>query len=259
VACDAFEYGIHVLTEKPMDIDYESAAHAVAYAKEKGVKFGVISQCRYNDAVQYVKKTLESGRLGKLLSVRSILTWNRADSYYTTSDWKGRWDKEGGGVLINQAIHSLDLAHWMIDSEVEDVHCKMSNYNHSVIEVEDTVEGYVTYKNGVGFLFYYSNNNCTNDEPELRLYCEKGKVVFTYDDAYITYADGTKEEKHRETKPMECKGGKDYWGVQHGRQIRHFYNAILDKEPLFLCGEETLKTHALVMQIYKIGKEGMKK
>lgn len=258
VACEAFDRGIHALTEKPMDIDYERAARAVAYAKEKGVLFGVISQCRYNDAAQFVKKTLESGRLGKIISARSILTWRRDDSYYTTSDWKGRWDKEGGGVLINQAIHSVDLTHWMINSEVESVRCTMSNHNHSVIEVEDTVEGFVTYKNGVRYLFYCSNNYGTNDTPEMRLQCEKGRVDFTYDDAYITYNDGTKEEAHRETKAEEFVGGKDYWGVQHSRQIRHFYDSVLGKEPLFLSGEETLKTHKLIMEIYKIGKAGMR-
>jgi predicted dehydrogenase len=100
VAIAAFERGVNVLTEKPMDVDLESAEKAVAKAKEKGVQFGVIFQCRYNNAAQLVKKAVESGRLGRIISARSTLTWTRPDVYYAESDWKGTWDKEGGGVVI---------------------------------------------------------------------------------------------------------------------------------------------------------------
>ena len=118
VACYAFERGVNVLTEKPMDIDLQSAENAVALAKEKSLLFGVIMQCRYNNSAQLVKKAVESGRLGKIISARSILTWTRPDSYYAESDWKGTWDKEGGGVVIDQAIHSIDLVNWIINDEV---------------------------------------------------------------------------------------------------------------------------------------------
>ena len=92
-----------------MDVDLQSAENAVKIAKEKGVLYGVIFQCRYNNSARLVKNAVESGKLGKIISARSTLTWTRPDSYYAESDWKGTWDKEGGGVVIDQAIHSIDL------------------------------------------------------------------------------------------------------------------------------------------------------
>lgn len=257
VAIEAFKKGINVLTEKPMDINYENAESAVQTAKEKGVLFGVIFQCRYNDAVQLVKNAVRSGKLGRIISARSILTWSRPDNYYLESDWKGTWDKEGGGVVIDQAIHSIDLVNWIVDSEVVSVSCSMANRGHNIVKVEDSAEGLITYKNGVKYGFYCMNNYGCNEPIEIKLYCEKGKATFGYDDAYIEYADGTKEEIHKDETVVICEGGKDYWGFYHIRQIRQFYNACLGLEPLEISGEEALKTHKLIMEIYKQG--GVKK
>ena len=257
VARYAFERGVHVLCEKPMDVDLVSAENAVKHAKEKGVLYGVIFQCRYNNAAQLVKKALASGRLGKIISARSTLTWTRPDSYYQESDWKGTWDKEGGGVVIDQAIHSIDLVNWLVDSEVKSVSCSMANRAHELVDVEDSAEGLITYENGVKYGFYCMNNYACDEPIEIRLYCEKGKVVFGYDDAYIAYTDGSSEEAHQEPDTLEYEGGKDYWGFQHVRQIRQFYNAVLGKEALEISGEEALKTHRLIMKIYEVGKGKM--
>ena len=257
VACYAFERGVNVLTEKPMDVDLASAENAVKTAQEKDVLFGVIFQCRYNNAAQLVKKAVQSGKLGKIISARSTLTWTRPDSYYMESDWKGTWDKEGGGVVIDQAIHSMDLVNWMVDSAVKSISCSMANRGHEIVKVEDSAEGLITYENGVRYGFYCMNNYGCDEPIEIRLYCEKGKVLFGYDDAYIDYNDGTHEEAHQDENTTEYEGGKDYWGFQHIRQIRQFYNAVWGKEPLEISGEEALKTHRMIMEIYKIGKAGM--
>ena len=257
VAIAAFERGVHVLTEKPMDIDYASAENAVKRAKELGVTFGVIFQCRYNNSAKLVKEAVTSGRLGKVISARSTLTWTRPDDYYASSDWKGTWDKEGGGVVIDQAIHSIDLTRWVIDSEVESVSCSMANRGHELVDVEDSAEGLVTFKNGVKYGFYCMNNYGCDEPIEIRLLCEKGKVVFGYDDALITYNDGTTESAHQDENKLSYKGGKDYWGIHHVKQIRQFYNALLGREELEISGEEALKTHKLIMDIYECGKKKM--
>lgn len=257
-ACYAFEKGINVLTEKPMDVDLKSAEKAVKTAREKGVLFGVIFQCRYNNSARLVKKAVESGKLGKIISARSTLTWTRPDSYYMESDWKGTWDKEGGGVVIDQAIHSIDLVNWIVNSEVKSLSCSMANRGHKIVKVEDSAEGLITYENGVRYGFYCMNNYGCDEPIEIRLYCEKGKAVFGYDDAYIEYKDGAREEAHQDENTAAYEGGKDYWGFQHIRQIKQFYNAVLGKEPLEISGEEALKTHRLIMKIYQMGKAGMR-
>ena len=101
-------------------------------------------------------------------------------------------------------------------------------------------------------------NNYGIDEPiEIRMYCENGRVTFGYDDAYILYNDGTAESAYQEENRITYKGGKDYWGIHHVKQIRQFYNALLGKEPLDISGENALKTHELIMNIYKIGRKAM--
>lgn len=258
VAIYAMQKGVNVLTEKPMDINYESAVNAVNVSKQTGLLYGVIFQCRYNNSVKLVKKAVSSGKLGKILSARSILSWNRGDEYYSGSDWKGTWDKEGGGVLIDQAIHTLDLVNYIIDSEVESVNCSIKNYTHKIIEVEDTAEGYITYKNGARYSYYFTNNYATDEPIEIRLYCENGNVVFGYDDAYIYYNDGTIEEAHQDDDVVEYEGGKNYWGFQHERQISQFYRALNNEEPLEISGEVALKTHKLICDIYDISRKSFK-
>ncbi len=253
VSCAAIERGVAVICEKPMDISYEVAEQTVKFAEERGVPFGIIFQCRYNNAAKLVKRAYEEGRLGKILSARSVLTWKRANDYYLDSDWKGTWDKEGGGVVIDQAIHSIDLVNWVVNSKIKSVRAALSKHSNKVCEVEDTASGVVEYENGTVFGFYCMNNYAADEPIEIRLECEKAKVVFGYDDAYITYKDGTKEEAHA-TDDVVDMGGLPYWGYQHSKQIRQFYAAVRGEEPLEITGREALKTHKLVCDIYSIGK-----
>jgi predicted dehydrogenase len=257
VACDAFSRGVNVLSEKPMDIDYKSAENAVKLAKECGVLYGVIFQCRYNNAPQLVKKRVTDGSLGKIITARSTLTWTRSDEYYSMSDWKGTWDKEGGGVVIDQAIHSIDLVNWIVDSEVENISVSMENRGHKIVKVEDTADGLIDYKNGVRYGFWCMNNYGCDEPIEIRFFCEKGKVTLTYDDAYIKYNDGSSEEAHKDVVTHNYGGGKDYWGSMHIKQIKQFYRSCLGLEELEISGEHALKTHKLICDLYDKG--GMRK
>ncbi len=161
-------------------------------------------------------------------------------------------------MVIDQAIHSVDLVNWLIGSEVESVSCSMANRGHKSVNVEDSAEGLITYKNGVKYGFYCMNNYGCDEPIEIRLFCEKGKAVLGYDDARIIYNDGTKEEFSQTVPTEEYEGGKDYWGFQHIRQIKEFYRACLGIEQLKMSGREALKTQKLICEIYRKGKESMK-
>lgn len=251
VACDAFRAGIHVLSEKPQSIRYEDAAEAVRLAEECNVLYGVIFQCRYNTPSQLVKKRILDGRLGPVKCGRSILTWYRPDDYYCGSDWKGTWDKEGGGVIIDQAIHSLDLANWFIDSTPVQVQSSLHNRNHSIMVVEDSAEGLIKYENGCVFGFYAMNNYLVDEPIEIRLVCENGTATLSYDEATIRYKDGTVETVHNQPqKIVSYTGGKPYWGTQHAVQIDQFYRAVAGIEPLEISGREALKIQRIICDIY---------
>lgn len=255
----AIKKGVNVLCEKPMTISLADAEETVRLAKENNVNYAIIFQCRYNAASKLVKMRAEEGKnggkLGKILCASSTLTWSRSDDYYSSSDWKGTWDKEGGGVVIDQAIHSIDLVNWIISSPVKDLSVVMSNRGHKKVNVEDAAEGMITYENGVRYCFWCTNNFSIDEPIEIKLVFEHGKAVFSYDYATIYYEDGTKEtiEKDEDVKVVE--GGKDYWGFRHAEQVEKYYDALKGNRPLDLSGEEVLKTHSLITKIYEVGKQ----
>lgn len=257
VACEAFKRGIHVLCEKPMDVDYEKARLATEMAEAKNILYGIIFQCRYNETSQFVFDAIHSGRLGKILSVSSTLTWSRDDEYYSSSDWKGSWDKEGGGVIIDQAIHSIDLVNWIVNSEVTDIAAVIATQGHQSIQVEDTACGLITYANGVKYGFYCMNNFCCNEPIEIKFICENGKAILSYDFAEVIFADGTKKKLDLTDQMDRSLGDKSYWGKSHTVQIEQFYRAILGREPLQISAREALKTHSIICQIYE--KAGIRK
>ena len=260
VAMDAMRAGLHVISEKPMSIRYEDAVAAVELADELGLQYGVIFQCRYNTPSMLVKQRILDGRLGAVRCGRTTLTWYRPDNYYDKSDWKGTWDKEGGGVMIDQAIHSLDLANWMIDSTPVEVQSSLHNRNHACMIVEDTGEGLIKYENGALLSFYAMNNYLVDDPIEIRLLCQNGKATFSYDHAKIAYADGTIEEvDNRPQKLVSYSGGKEYWGFQHAAQIQQFYRSVLGLETLEISGREALKIQKIICDIYDNGSAELKK
>ena len=251
VAKEAFRAGIHVISEKPMSIRYEDAVSAVELADQCNLLYGVIFQCRYNTPSQLVKKRIIDGRLGAVKCGRTILTWYRPDNYYGGSDWKGTWDKEGGGVIIDQAIHSLDLANWFIDSVPVEVQSSLHNRNHEIMVVEDSAEGLIKYENGALLSFYAMNNYLVDEPIEIRLLCENGTVILSYGQATITYNDGTVEiVKNQPQKIVSYTGGKPYWGTQHAVQIHQFYKALCGLEPLEISGREALKIQKIICDIY---------
>ncbi len=256
----AIEAGVHVLCEKPMSIKYSDAVENVRLAEEKGVKYGIIFQTRFGNATRFVKSKIEDGTLGKVISARVVLTWCKDDTYYSLSDWKGTWDKEGGGVLIDQAIHSVDLANWFIDDEPVSVKAHLSNRGHSIMEVDDTAEGFIRYKNGATLGFWAMNNYGCDEPIEIRLLCENGKVTMDYNNAEIVLEDGTcLYAKKTDESVVEYENGKDYWGYNHIRQIADFYDAIEnDREPE-ISGRTALKIQKLICDIYEKGRENFER
>lgn len=252
VSKDAFNLGINVICEKPMSIKYQDALDAVEEAEKLNVKYGIIFQCRYNTPSELVKRRIIDGKLGAVKCGRTTLTWYRPDDYYDSSDWKGTWDKEGGGVVIDQAIHSLDLANWFIDSSPIEIQSTLHNRNHKIMIVEDSAEGLIKYENGV-ILSFYAMNNYLFDEPiEIRLLCENGTVRLSHDEAIINYNDGSVETvKNKPQTLVEYSGGKSYWGTQHAVQIHQFYKSIIENEPLEISGREALKIQKIICDIYK--------
>jgi UDP-N-acetyl-2-amino-2-deoxyglucuronate dehydrogenase len=260
VSIYASNQGKHVLTEKPMSIKLSDAQEMIKSAKDNNVTLGVIFQNRYNPGSRLVKSTLESGELGKILAGKLQVTWNRSDEYYSHSDWKGTWDMEGGGVIIDQAIHTMDLMRWFVDSDIEYIDANISNRAHEIIEVEDSAEGVIKYKNGVVTAFHAINYYTYDSPVEIELHCEKGIASMVGDRAHVKLKDG--REFIADTNTSETfsygDGVKGYWGVSHTKQIKNYYSSISAGLQPDINGEEAIKTQKMICGIYESGTKRVK-
>ncbi|WP_088834246.1 Gfo/Idh/MocA family protein [Paenibacillus tyrfis] len=252
---DALAAGKHVLTEKPMAENKASARTMLeAAAKHTSVQLGVIFQNRYNPASVRMKQAIDSGELGKLLCMKGIVTWYRSPQYYET-EWKGRWATEGGGVLINQAIHTLDLLQWF-GGEVESIKGSIStDALEGVIEVEDSAHAHLVFVSGATAVFYATNAYGVNSPVEVELVFEQGRLHLLGDTLYL-HRNGTSTVLS-EPVPNDL-GEKSYWGVSHGYQIRDFYEHVLEGRPYPLNGPEGYKALQLVTDIYESSRSGQR-
>jgi predicted dehydrogenase len=139
--------GAHVLVEKPLAAGLADCDAMIAAAREASVRLGVVSQRRWFEPVRRVKEAIDAGKVGRpALGVVSMFNW-REPSYYLSDPWRGRWDSEGGGVLVNQAPHQLDLLLWFI-GEAAEVSGAWANVNHPGVEVDDTAVAVVRFVSG---------------------------------------------------------------------------------------------------------------
>lgn len=256
VSAYALEHGCHVLTEKPMAISIPAAQKMLNVAKASNKTLGVIFQNRYNPGSLLIKNTIESGKLGEILGGRASVWWHRSDEYYADSPWRGTIKHSGGGVVVNQAIHTLDLALWFFGHKPYSVAADIDNVEHPRIEVEDEAQGVIRFQNGAvcnfTFLTYYSY-----DAPiEIEVHCENGIAKLVGDVATITFNDGrVLTAQNDTTKQIEYGNMKNYWGMSHVYQITDFYRSIEHNKPLFVDLESVLITTKVMSMILKSGKK----
>lgn len=144
---EAAAAGAHCMVEKPLASSLQDCDAMIHACRAAGVKLGMISQRRFLQPVQRVKKAIEDGKIGNpVLGTVNVLGW-RDKAYYDSDAWRGKWDTEGGGVMVNQASHQLDLLLWMM-GEVDEVYGVWRNFNHPYVEIEDTAVAIVKFKNG---------------------------------------------------------------------------------------------------------------
>lgn len=210
----AVAHGKKVVTEKPIVMTHSELDDLQAGYSDCDIV--PVFQNRTNFCIQKLKEVMEQdASLGRLISVKAILTWQRDRAYYESAEWRGTRAFEGGGVLINQAIHTLDLMVYL-GGRVQSVCASCSNKSlQGVIEVEDTVDAVLKFANGASGIFYATNAYTANDSPLLELAFENAS--FRYCDRKL-YRDGV---LLGEDDVSFC--GKQYWGSGHERVFREYY------------------------------------
>ncbi len=246
-AIQSLQAGCHVLTEKPIATTLPDAHAMAAAAKKCGKQLGVIFQNRYIEGIQQAKKLIQQGHFGRLTGAWSMLNWWRPPSYYDC-DWKGSWAKEGGGVVIDQAIHSLDLVRYLMGCEVSAVRSAMDRRVLTNIEVEDVASAAITFENGALYSFFACNYYTSNSPIQIEISGEKGR--FHLQGETVTIELENQPTQIIAPAPLENAPRPSYWGQAHYQQIEKFYAAIREDTPVPVSPEDATKTLRLVLDIY---------
>ena len=248
LVCQALEAGMHVICEKPAGVYTKQVKEMNAAAQKSDKLFGMMFNQRSNCIYRKMQEMVSGGELGEIKRVNWIITnWYRSQNYFDLGGWRATWRGEGGGVLFNQCPHQIDLLQWivgMLPTKIQ-AHCHFGKWHD--IEVEDDVTAYMEFPNGATGVFVTS----TADAPGTnrfeitgtrgRLVCENGKLTFDQlqmDEREFCRTARAFVDPVYKTFEVPTDGRND----QHVGILNNFANAILGIEPLFVKGEEGIKS-----------------
>ncbi len=233
MAIAALGAGKHVLTEKPMATTLPDARAMIAASRASTARLGVIFQNRYNPATLELKRLVASKEGGALIGARATVAWKREAPYYLESGWRGQMATEGGGSLINQSIHTLDLLSYIAGRPIARVRGHIStDLLSGAVEVETSCHAVAEYEGGGRVVIFTTNDYALDAPVEIEFACEKRRWMIVGDELY----DAT-DGMHL------LLGGKDpavaekaYWGAGHLAELRDFYDCLETGRPFLLEG-----------------------
>lgn len=238
----ALNKNVNVLCEKPVAISYKQLDEIEAAVKSSKAVLGVCQQNRYNPSILYAKKFVE----GKsLISAAGTLVWRRDAEYYGSGDWRGKKATEGGGVMINQALHTLDILQWfmgMPDSVIANV---SDNSLRGIIEVEDTAFGMFKYKNNPNKDFIVNATNAAKYSFPVSISFSDGAhtVIIVGDNLII-------DDEFVATEKGQPIFGKEVWGAGHINLIKDYYDCLEQNRRFALDFFEAKKVVKLILAMY---------
>ena len=261
VAIPAAKAGKHILCEKPLEITLEKVDEIIRTCDENNVLLSPVFQTRFAKPVQLVREAMRSGRFGRMVLASAQMRWFREASYYSGSSWRGTWKMDGGGALMNQAIHMIDLLIY-INGAPEEVFAFAGTLTHS-IEVEDNLCATVKYRNG-SFGTIEVSTSCAPGFPRrLEFSGSEGTVAFEEDK--ITRWEFAKPLPEDEeilsslTGKADARGGSSPMNINsagHASQISDLANAIMTGGRPFLDGREGRRAIELITGIYESARTG---
>src|SRR5699024_424009 len=242
------EKGVHVLQEKPLALNAKEGLELVKIERKyPDIKVGICFQNRYNDTFQTLQQIVENGKYGSVKGVKGLVTWFRPETYYTDKPWRGQMHTAGGGVLINQAIHTLDLMQ-LLCGKIISIKGSVSQLLDYDIEVEDTATAHIQFQNHARGMFFATNASTGNSSVEIQVLFEKGK--FTIKDNILTRVN---EEgyKIRVIEDSKAPKTKSYYGPSHGKLINQFYDCIENDTDNYIHVTDALPSIAMIDAIQK--------
>lgn len=238
----------HVFSEKPVALNTNQVDEIKSVLATTGKKLAVCYQNRLNNTSVKIKNIIDNKDIGNLLSVKAILTWYRDEDYYLKSQWRGDYRTEGGSLLINQAIHTLDLIQWFC-GEIQCVKGTVDNvFLTGTTNTEDSAMVNIISKSGVRCIFYATNGYTINSPLQLELNFEQGSLRLIDNELWF-FKQGEKQLIASDS--VNHNAQKNYWGNSHKDMIERFYHAInADDSLCYVDIAEAEKSLAIVEAIY---------
>lgn len=253
IAADCLERGVNVIVEKPLAHTLEEGRRLVEAARASSAKIAVCFQNRYNVTAQAMHKLISSGELGEVVGASATVMWHRNADYYRSRPWRGSWEGGGGGLMMNQAIHTVDLLQWLMGDVVSLAGNSSTRVLGETIAVEDTAEFVAEHANGARSLFYASLANSVNAPVTLDIVTEKATLSLR-GDLTVTYGDGRVDvypEMERDPEKEVPTGGRAYWGLSHELLIKDFYARIGEPGPFWIDPDEAFKSLSIIKALYR--------
>lgn len=254
---EAAKQGIHVLSEKPLEVTIERANSMISACRNANVKLGCIFQNRFSPDFVALKEAVDKGHLGKLLMGNASINWYRDADYYANSPWRGTMEGDGGAALINQGIHTIDLLQYLM-GDVNSVFGKIKTNVHN-IEGEDTATALLTFADGAMGTVTGGTSLYPGYPERLEVFGEKGSVILEAGKIVAWNVPGH-ERDVKEPAKGNGSGASDPMAIGnalHKAQIEDMIDAVLnDREPV-VNGEEGLKSLALIKGIYRSAELGV--
>lgn len=243
--------GVNVLTEKPVGRTLADADRLDRAARASSAILGVCFQNRYNNTVVELKRRLDEGRYGEVLSVSGELRWQRDAAYYARRPWRRTWREAGGGLLINQAIHTLDLMQWLVGGVAGVSGRAEQRAMRPPVEVEDTASITLDLETPAGSrvegVFFGTNTHDHNAPVVVEVRTEQA-VLRLESDLTITTGDS-------EVEVVESAGngpqGRDYWGASHALLIADFYRHVRLGRPFWIDAAEATPSLRILSEVYR--------
>jgi len=262
VAVPFLEAGKAVLCEKPLEVSLDAVDRIVAAAERGGGTLAGVFQMRLQRGARTVKAAVEAGRFGRLTSCSAYIKWWRSHEYYSSSSWKGSYKLDGGGALINQGIHAVDLLQW-IAGLPEEVSAFSARLSHVGIEAEDTVAAVLRYPHGGLGVIEAATSAWPGDDVRIEIVGDRGSATLINDRlTRWVFADELPEDEtiRQELSQGTLKvGSGDPRGMSwegHQVLISDLARALLEGRPPMIPGSEARRAVQLVLAIYESAKTG---
>lgn len=247
VTKDCVESGVNVLLEKPLSRNLEEAKQLVSLEeKNKNVKIGVCFQNRLNDTFKTLYEVVQRGEYGQITGIKGLVTWYRPKSYYDVKPWRGKMEYAGGGVMINQSIHTLDLMQ-LLGGEIRSIRGSIDYLSNYGLDIEDTATAKIKFENGATGLFFATIVNSNNSSVELQVTFEKGN--FTIKDSILT--EMSNDKKVDLIEDAKLSGSKFYYGASHIKLINQFYSCIENNSDEYIHAKDAFISMKMIDLIRK--------